>query len=126
MRRTYLVVLALLLVLAGLSMAAKSAPELPEWFIVLLGVLLPFVFQTFICRLPAWLKPVVSYGLAGAIAVGCGFAFAGWRSILDVVRNLAWLYATVQFVYDIMVRPLWRTLKTKAAERRRAAEKLLE
>ena len=102
-------------------LAAEGEPpgELPSWFVVVLGALLPWVFQTFICRLPSWLKPIVAYGLSGGMAIGAGFLFAGWTSFRDILVNLPWLWACLQFVYDLLVTRVVRA--REAAKRRKNA-----
>lgn len=105
-RRLSVLVLALLVGLVAVAWAAtgKPPPGLPDWLILVLAVLLPWVFQTFICKLPSILKLPVSYLLATLLAVVCGFVFLGWKNLGDIVRNLPWLWAVMQFVYELLVK----------------------
>lgn len=120
--RWFSLALVAMAAVACLGAVAGVKVELPDWFVVALGAVLPWVFATFIARLPGWLRPVVTYGAAAVVAVAAGFLFAGWRSIGDVLANLAWLFAVLQFVYDLMVRPTRRLLaerSSRLAERAR-------
>jgi len=69
-------------------------------------------------RNSSWAKPAVFYALSGAIACIAGVLFAGWRTLPDFLGNLVWLWATAQFVYDIMVRPLAAAAKKANASRK--------
>lgn len=95
------------LMLASLAfscLAAAGPRELPDWFIAALGLVLPWLFATFVSKLPAWSRAPVCYGLAAAVGIVAGFAWCGWVSIGDVLKNVVWLWATMQFVYELMVR----------------------
>lgn len=102
-RAALLPAMVLLWLLAFVSASGEPPPGIPSWFIIALGAILPVLFQLILPRLPSWLKPIVAYGASGALAVALGFAFLGWRSFRDILLNLPWLWATLQFVYDLIV-----------------------
>ena len=114
-RRMSVLVLSLLVLLVTAAWAAtgKPPPGLPDWLILVLAVVLPWLFQTFICRLPSVLKLPVAYCLATVIAVVCGFVFLGWRNMGDLVRNLPWLWAVMQFFYEMLVKSWQRHVDKK-------------
>lgn len=99
--------------------ASSHAPALPSWFTVVLGVALPWLLQCVCRRLPSWLKPVIAYGTAALVAAAAGFAFAGWRSLGDLARNLPALWTSMQIVYSLIRKPLQDAADERAARRQR-------
>lgn len=77
--------------------------QLPEWAIVILGAVLPFVYQSFLSKLPAWLKFVITWGTSGTIALAAMLLI--WHiAPADLLRNVALLWATMQIVYQLFVK----------------------
>jgi multisubunit Na+/H+ antiporter MnhF subunit len=112
-RAALLPALVVLWLLAFLSATGEPPPGVPSWAMLLLGAVLPVLFQLFLPRLPSWLKPIVAYGASGLLALGLGFCFLGWRSWRDILVNIPWLWAMLQFVYDIIVSRIARARKKK-------------
>jgi len=119
--RRLLLPLMLAAVAVSCIAATKSTP-LPEWFVAVLGFVLPWVFATFISKLPAWTRAPVCYAIAAAVAIAAGFLWCGWRSAGDIVRNVVWLWATMQFVYDLFVRRAVPALRDKASKNAEAVK----
>ncbi len=105
----YAVLLAALF-LACVASTGEPPPGLPDWLIVLVGAGLPWLFATFIGKLPQIVRMPVAYLLCGIVAVGCGFAFLGWKTAADVFRALPWVWLAMQFFYDVMVKPARRAI----------------
>lgn len=117
------ILLPLMLAAVAVScIAAARATPLPEWFVAVLGVVLPWVFATFISRLPAWSRAPTCYAVSAAVAIAAGFAWCGWRSAGDIIRNVVWLWATMLFVYDLFVRRAVPALRDKASKNAEAVK----
>jgi len=112
-RSALLPALAILWLLAFVSAAGEPPPGIPSWVMLILGAALPVLFQLFLPRLPSWLKPIVAYGASGLLALALGFCFLGWRSWRDILVNIPWLWAMMQFVYDIIVSRIARARAKK-------------
>jgi len=97
--------LALGLIGACVATTGEPPPGLPDWLLVLVAAGLPWFFATFIGKLPSILRMPVAYLICGAIAIGCGFAFLGWKTIADVLQALPWVWLAMQFFYEVMVKP---------------------
>jgi hypothetical protein len=100
--------------------ATRTTP-LPEWFIAVLGIALPWIFATFINKLPSWTRAPVCYAIAAVIGIVAGFVWCGWRNLGDVLRNIVWLWATMQFVFDLFVRKVQKAMQDKATKNADAA-----
>jgi len=115
--------LPLMLAAVALSVcAATKTTPLPDWFVAVLGIALPWLFATFIEKLPAWTRAPVCYAIAAAVGIAAGFIWCGWRSLGDVLRNVVWLWATMQFVYDLFVRRTVKAYRDKATKNTEAAK----
>lgn len=110
----------LLVLLVLISCAASGEPPqgLPDWTIILLGVVLPWVYKTLMSKLPSIIRQPIAWVGSAGVAVGLGFAFLGWRSFADILRNIPWLIIAMEFVYHTLVKPLARRAASKAAKRK--------
>ncbi|MBM3314976.1 hypothetical protein FJY71_03930 [candidate division WOR-3 bacterium] len=86
----------------------------PDWVVWLLAAALPFVFQFLLGRLPGPVKVVICYALGAAVGIAIGFLVHGWTSWLDILRNTAWLWSGMTFVYGLIVKPAVKRLRVKA------------
>jgi len=110
------------LLLAGLVAVAWCATGeppsgVPDWAIILLGVALPWLYQTFMTKLPSLLRQPIAWLSSAVLAAALGFAFLGWRSIADLLRSLPWLIIAMEFVYNTLVKPLARAAAKRKSQR---------
>lgn len=110
--RLALTALAVAAVLFVACVATTGEPPqgLPDWLLVLVAAGLPWLFSTFIGKLPSIVRLPVAYLICGAVAIGCGFLFLGWKTISDIFRSLPWVWLAMQFFYEVMVKPAKRYL----------------
>lgn len=88
---------------AGTGDTARTA-EIPEWLILVLGAILPWIYQKIVWRLPGWLKYLIVWGSSALVAVACMLIF--YRlSPAEILRNVALLWATMQTIYNLWVKP---------------------
>lgn len=97
-----------LLVIVACATTGEPPGGVPDWIILLLGAGLPWVYKTLMSKLPSIIRQPVAWVLSTGVAVGLGFAFLGWRSIGDILRNIPWLIIAMEFVYHTLVKPLAR------------------
>lgn len=91
---------------AGGSAAGEPPGGWPDWLIVILGAILPWVFQILLGKLPGSVKMVIAYAVGGGIGIGVGFLVLGWKGWIDVLRNIAYLWASMQFIYTMVIKPI--------------------
>lgn len=121
-----LIVLLLLSLTAGVVFAAGAEVGIPDktdipippqgwpdWLVLFLGAVLPFIFQFLFSKLPTAIKAPICYGVGGGIGLIIGFTVLGWKNYFDVLRNLGYLWACMSFVYGLMVKPIAKSLVTK-------------
>lgn len=121
------IILALLLVLTvGTLFAAGAvtgAPDKvttptppagwPDWLVLVLGAVLPVVFQLFLSRLPGPVKALLCYLVGGAIGLAVGFLALGWKTPWDALRNIGYLWACMSFVYSFVIKPTAKKVLAK-------------
>ena len=86
----------------------------PTWIVAILGVALPWVYQAFLRRLPGWLKFVISYALSAGVVLLLSVTVLKLGNLEAWLAALGTLWAAVQFVYSLLVKPVARS-----ADRRR-------
>ncbi len=109
MRALTIGLIALALVSAVSIAVAQDAvtgqpPGFPDWFWLVLGAVLPWLYQVLLSPLPGWARFVLSWGLSAAISVLVGVVFLHY-GLSELLRNFAWLVAASQAVYELLVKP---------------------
>jgi len=106
-RKTWPLLLFVVL-LAGCALAASTTSDppagIPPVLWSLLGVLLPWIYQAFLSKLPGWLKFIVSYGISFAIVAVVGFIFMHY-SVVQFLAALGSMLAVMQAIYQLMTKP---------------------
>lgn len=98
-----------LVLICGVAFAAGTgdtvkAAEIPEWVILVLGAILPWIYQKIVRSFPGWLKYLIVWGSSALVAVACMLIF--YRlSPAEILRNVALLWATMQTIYNLWVKP---------------------
>ena len=81
----------------------------PSWLWVVLGAVLPVIYQTFLSKLPGFLKFTVSWGITALIVVLVGVVVLHYNAG-QFFTAFVWVVAAMQAVYRLMVKPLARKL----------------
>lgn len=119
MRRAFLPLAVCLLLMVGLALAqhvpgASEPPQgVPPVFWAILGVILPWIFQTFLSRLPGWLKFVASWGICFVVVAFVGFVFLHYTPA-QFLAAVGWLILVMQAVYQLMTKPAAKAAAVKA------------
>ena len=117
MKRLLIPLVLCLMLMAGLVLAqavpgTNEPPQgVPPVLWAVLGAILPWVFQTFLAKLPGWLKFVVSWGICFAVVALVGFLFMHY-SVPQFLAAIGWVIVVMQAVYQMMTKP---AAKLKAA-----------
>jgi len=82
----------------------------PGWLWVVLGAVLPIIYQTFLSKLPGYLKFTLSWGLSAAVVVLVGFVFLHY-SPGQFLMAFVWVVGAMQAVYSLMVKPAVKALR---------------
>jgi len=120
MRRSLIPLVLCLLLLAAfaLAQAVPGASEPPQgvppvvWG--LLGLILPWLYETFLRKLPGWLRFIVAWGLSFAVVAVIGFVFLHYN-LTQFLAAIGSLVVIMQAVYQMMTKPLAKAkAKTQA------------
>lgn len=84
----------------------------PDWLWAVLGVILPLIYQTFVGKLPGFVKFLVSWGISAVLVIAVGLIFLHYTPG-QIVVNFAWLVACMQAVYSLMVKPVAKVLAVR-------------
>ncbi len=82
----------------------------PAWLWAALSVLLPVLYQSFLGRFPGWLKFILCWGISAIIVVVVGFVSLHYTSPAQFLVAFAWLVASIQAVYSLLVKPIARQI----------------
>jgi hypothetical protein len=107
MSRKPLLIAACVLLLAGLALAANSDEPPAGWPNIvwaLLGVALPWIYGSFLTRLPGWLRFVVSWGITFALVAFVDLVLLRW-SLGQFAASIAVVITVMQSVYQMMTKP---------------------
>jgi uncharacterized membrane protein len=101
-----------LVLLAGFALAmAQNVPGVAEppqgvppvvWG--LLGLVLPWLYATFLSKLPGWLRFVASWGISFAVVAIIGFVFLHYN-LTQFLAAIGSLVIIMQAVYQMMTKP---------------------
>jgi hypothetical protein len=91
-------------------------PGFPEWLIPALSVVLSFVYQKFVKNLPGTTKFLLTWGLSGVITLVLVVLIYHVQGIGDILKYLTWMWACMQFVYQLFVKPETRIFNRKVVD----------
>jgi 4-hydroxybenzoate polyprenyltransferase len=109
-----------LLALVGLALA-QSVPGVSEppqgvpplvW--ALLGLILPWIYETFLKKFPGWLRLITSWGLSFILVAIIGFVFLRY-SLTEFLAAIGSLVIIMQAVYQLMTKPAAKARAEKEA-----------
>lgn len=103
---------ALLSVVLAAAAHFGNEPQLPEWFWVVGGAILPVIYQAVLSKLPGWLKFVVTWGVSALLVIVVSLLVFGWN-LPALLSHLAWVLATMQAVYSLFVKPVARKVASR-------------
>ena len=109
-----LVLCLLLLAAFALAQAVPGASEPPKgvppvlWAV--LGAVLPWLYETFLQKLPGWLRFVTSWGISFVIVALVGFLFLHY-SVGQFLAAIGWVLVVMQAVYQLMTKPAAKAKK---------------
>jgi hypothetical protein len=92
-------------------------PPIPNGWIIVLGVVLPVLYQLFISKLPGVWKAVITYGLSALIAIACSVLVLHLHNIGDVLTNIAWIWAAGGAIYQLFIKTgvkLWNKMTSSS------------
>jgi len=117
MKRLLIPIAVCLLLVVGLALAqqvpgvAEPPQGVPPVLWAILGAILPWVFQTFLSKLPGWLKFLASWGISFVVVALVGFVFLHY-SVPQFLAAIGWVIVVMQAVYQMMTKP---AIKARAA-----------
>ena len=119
MKRLLLPIVICLSLMAGFALAqavpgASEPPKgVPPVLWAVLGAVLPWLYETFLRKLPGWLRFVTSWGISFVIVALVGFLFLHY-SVGQFLAAIGWVLVVMQAVYQLMTKP---AAKAKAAQK---------
>ncbi len=84
---------------------------LPDYVIVILGVILPLAYQFFITKLPGIWKAVVSYLLSCVIAIIVSIFMLDIHSIKEILTNIVWILSVSNIIYQMLIKQADKAIK---------------
>ena len=119
MKRLLLPIVVCLSLMAGFALAqavpgVREPPQgVPPVVWGLLGLVLPWLYETFLRKLPGWLRFIVAWGLSFAVVAVIGFVFLHYN-LTQFLAAIGSLVVIMQAVYQMMTKP---AAKAKAARK---------
>ena len=123
MKRSLIPLVLCLLLMVGFALAQTvpgattgDPPQgVPPVLWAVLGAVLPWLFQTFLVKLPGWLKFLASWGICFVIVALVGFVFLHY-SVGQFLAAIGWVLVVMQAVYQMMTKPAAKAKAAKALD----------
>jgi hypothetical protein len=80
----------------------------------LLGLILPWIYETFLKKFPGWLRLITSWGLSFILVAIIGFVFLRY-SLTEFLAAIGSLVIIMQAVYQLMTKPAAKARAEKEA-----------
>jgi hypothetical protein len=76
----------------------------PNVLWALLGIILPWIYQTFLKKLPGWLRFVASWGITFALVAVVDLVLLHW-SLGQFLASIGIVVSVMQSVYQLWTKP---------------------
>jgi glycopeptide antibiotics resistance protein len=91
----------------------QSPVLLPEWLIISLGLVLPWINQMLVGKLPGIWKTLVTSAISLGIAILIGMKFLGITNIGDLISNGFVIFGMATFVYQLAVKRVFAKITAR-------------